>query len=695
MTIGYIVSGWLLAQVADLVLENIGSPPWVMQTILLLLALGFPVVVFFSWAYEATPEGIKREADVDRSQSITAQTGHKLDRAIMVVLVIAVAYFAFDKFVISADRAAVTADATAPSELIPDDATSIAVLPFVNMSDDKSNEYFSEGLSEELLNLLAKRPELQVAARTSSFSFKGQNLEISDIAQRLHVTHVLEGSVRKSGDQVRITAQLIKADDGYHLWSETYDRKLDNVFAVQDEIASKITAALLPQIISSDDTAPAARAITYTPPADAYQDYLLARNHFNRRTHSERVKAIELLTPLVRENPDYAEAQALYAHSMYLSSARTEGDIPWILAEAQTKKAVQKALSLKPDLAEAYLVEGLLAEQARDPASAVLSFEKAIAANPSFSDAYVSLAEAAMFTGDFDRGWQAFERARALDPVSPNLLRTVAMLATRLERDDMADDAMAALRQIEPQGASDVQIELYRIQGEYARAAIQLEHHLRNYPESGYSIELLGYLLLLFGQADETTDLSPRMRTYFLAQTGRREETLEIMNDVAATRTDPHDRADVYWIAYYFLGMHDEALEVLSDLWYGYAEEELGPRMSESDCIIFASLLVEAGRSDEAQPVIQQIRDRDTNSLTQWDFARSEAYLLLIDGKLDESFELLDTWADQGHFNTWFGVPYARFLGLEKHPDFPALAAKAEAGLKVQRDLYESLKAAE
>ena len=177
-------------------LENIGAPDWVMQAILLVLALGFPVVVFFSWAYEVTPDGIKLESEIDRSESITHVIGRKLDRAIVAVLVITLAYFAYDKFVLSASRdaalveattQAVTEQAPAEPEASANNEKSIAVLPFVNMSDDASNEYFSDGISEELLNLLTKIPGLRVIARTSSFSFKGQGVSVAEIAQSLNV----------------------------------------------------------------------------------------------------------------------------------------------------------------------------------------------------------------------------------------------------------------------------------------------------------------------------------------------------------------------------------------------------------------------------------------------------------------------------------------------------------------------------
>jgi len=208
VVIAYVVIAWLVAQVLQLVFESFGTPDWAMKTLLVLLATGLPFVVFFSWAFEMTPEGLKREHEVDRSQSITHKTSRKLDFVIIGVMAVALAYFAYDKLVLSAERDAALVEATtlavsaqaATEEVSTEFDKSIAVLPFVNMSSDPEQEYFSDGLSEELLNLLAKIPELRVAARTSSFSFKGQNLEIAEIAARLNVTHVLEGSVRTSGN---------------------------------------------------------------------------------------------------------------------------------------------------------------------------------------------------------------------------------------------------------------------------------------------------------------------------------------------------------------------------------------------------------------------------------------------------------------------------------------------------------------
>ena len=239
----YVVGSWLLIQVAETIFPLFGYGDTPARMVVIVLAIAFIPSLIFSWAFEITPEGLKRDADVDRDLSVIQTTGKKLDRIILVVLALALAYFAFDKFVLDPARDAVEL-ATATQEAHQEGRSealvdsygdkSIAVLPFVNMSSDPEQEYFSDGISEELLNLLAKIPELRVISRSSSFAFKGGKIDIPTVAKKLNVAHVLEGSVRKAGNQVRITAQLIDARTDTHLWSETYDRELANIFAVQD-----------------------------------------------------------------------------------------------------------------------------------------------------------------------------------------------------------------------------------------------------------------------------------------------------------------------------------------------------------------------------------------------------------------------------------------------------------------------------
>ncbi|HQX23702.1 MAG TPA: adenylyl cyclase, partial [Pseudomonadota bacterium] len=254
MGAAYLVLSWLLIQVAGQLLPVFGAPEWVMRVLVMSLAAGLVVVLVFSWVYELTPGGLRRESEVPAEQSVTMHTAKRLDHITIVLVVLALGVFAVDRFwpggrdPASAAGAGTSAEAPAPAS----GRASIAVLPFVNMSEDEANEHFGDGLSEELLNLLAKVPELKVAARTSSFHFKGKDSTIADIAKALQVDTVLEGSVRRSGDTIRVVAQLIAASDGTHLWSEKYDRQMSDIFVVQDEIAGHIVKALLPKLGAAD-----------------------------------------------------------------------------------------------------------------------------------------------------------------------------------------------------------------------------------------------------------------------------------------------------------------------------------------------------------------------------------------------------------------------------------------------------------
>ena len=236
VAIAYAVIGWVVAQVAEFAFENFGAPDWVLKSVIVILLLGLPIAILFAWAFEMTPEGIKREKEVDRSHSIAPQTGKKLDRVIIAVMAVALVWFAWDKFAGPTE--------TSPAAAVSVSDKSVAVLPFVAMSSGPDDEFFADGMTEEILNSLAQLPELLVTARTSAFSFKGQDIPIQQIAEALGVRHVVEGSVRRSGDRLRVTAQLIRANDGFHLWSETFDSTSEDMIEVQESIAEEIAVAL-------------------------------------------------------------------------------------------------------------------------------------------------------------------------------------------------------------------------------------------------------------------------------------------------------------------------------------------------------------------------------------------------------------------------------------------------------------------
>jgi TolB-like protein len=356
--IAYVIVTWLALQVADVVLNNIAAPDWVFKTIMLVLAIGLPVVLVFAWAFELTPEGLKREKDVDRTESIAPRTGRKLNTAILVLVVIAVAYLLIDRMQEPATPPAASsppAVAATPAPVAPAENAghepSIAVLPFVNMSADAEQAYFSDGVSEELLNLLVRVEGLQVASRTSSFTYRGENLNIPQIARELKVDHVLEGSVRKAGNRVRITAQLIDATSDRHLWSETFDRELTDIFAIQDEIANAIVAALR-EALGIGLQSVAVKAATDN--LDAYQLYLKARGLFIARQNLD--DSIRLFEQAIELDPQFAQAWEGLAAVHSVAGDWLAGDGVDHLSLAD--QAANQALAIDPDLSMPYAVIG-------------------------------------------------------------------------------------------------------------------------------------------------------------------------------------------------------------------------------------------------------------------------------------------------------------------------------------------------
>lgn len=422
VAIAYLAGAWLLTEVAETLFPLFGFSDTPARIVVIVLAIGFPLFLIFSWVFEITPEGLKREVHVAREDSITRFTGKKIDRIIIVLLAVALGYFAFDKFVISsrweaameAQQAAEVAKArqAGRTEALVESYgdKSIAVLPFVNMSSDAEQEYFSDGISEELLNLLAKIPELRVTSRSSAFAFKGEKIDVPVVAEKLNVAHILEGSVRKSGKQVRITAQLIEARSDTHLWSETFDRNLDDIFAIQDEIAATVVEqlkmTLLGEVPRVEETNP-----------EAYALYLQAR-HLARLNSAEGFRqSIELFEQALAIEPGYAAAWSGLATS-YMNQT-INGLLPDDEGFALTRQAAEKALGLDPEFAEALATLGWVAYvYNNDLAMAAPYYEKALKLDP--ANSYI-LRRATTLLQCLDRRDEAMtlqKYANARDPVS-------------------------------------------------------------------------------------------------------------------------------------------------------------------------------------------------------------------------------------------------------------------------------------
>ena len=404
----YGIVGWLLVEMASVLLPTFDAPDWVMKAFSALVILGLPLALILAWAFELTPEGIKRDSAVDRAESTTHVTGRKLDFILIGLLAVAVVYFAVDKFALEAEpkQAEATAEQVSATEPAVQGKNSIAVLPFVNMSSDPEQEYFSDGLSEEILNLLAKIHGLKVIGRTSSFAFKGKNEDLRGIGQALGVKTVLEGSVRKSGDRVRVTAQLIDVSDGTHIWSETYDRTMTDIFAVQDSVASAIIDALQIHV----GAAPTRGRPTEN--SEAYALFLKARAALNI---SEIREAEKLLLETIKLDPMFAEAHELLAYCYWNQAGLT---LDAVGGQRLIYDAAARALEIDPNLvfAQALLESGNV--QTYSYVREIEALERVVREEPSNSGARRALSYDLLNAGYFRESLELTERWVDLDPLS-------------------------------------------------------------------------------------------------------------------------------------------------------------------------------------------------------------------------------------------------------------------------------------
>jgi TolB-like protein/Tfp pilus assembly protein PilF len=406
----YAASAWLLVQVATQVFPFFSVPNWAVRWIVIAAVVGFPFMVIFAWLYEFTPEGLKRESEVDPNDSTTRQTGRKLDRWIIAVMAAAIVLLLTNQFVLRKDDAVQpVADATP--------AKSIAVLPFTDLSPAHDQEYFSDGVAEELLNALAKLKDLKVAGRTSSFSFKGKNEDLRVIGKALSVANILEGSLRKQGDKVRITAQLIQVSDGFHLWSETYDGDLSDVFALQENIARAIAEKL--EVVLQGDAVQRIVPVPTTNP-EAHALYLQATGIFNRREGARFPDAIAQLEQAIKLDPKFARAHARLAAVVAIAPTYTVIDPVASVASAEEHARI--ASELDPGLAEPYGALGQSLSIRRRFLEARAAFERARELDPDDTTSTLWYSTELIMTGYRKQGNAMLDHLLEIDPMLPTAL---------------------------------------------------------------------------------------------------------------------------------------------------------------------------------------------------------------------------------------------------------------------------------
>ena len=508
VAIVYAVVAWLVAQVVSVIQEPLHLPPWFTTAVIVLLIIGFPFAVILAWAFELTPQGIKRTEGKEEAGSLASEPG-------------------------SEPVPALPADTGI-------DEDSIAVLPFVDMSPEKDQEYFSDGISEELLNQLAKVRGLHVAGRTSSFHFKGHTGDIADIAAKLRVAHVLEGSVRKAGNRVRVTAQLIKADDGYHLWSETYDRELDDIFAIQEDIARAVTDAL-------SITLGVGELKVGTRNVAAYDAFLAARARYHSGGPEDWEAAVDMMRKATQMDPEFLDAQVMLANiaNNALNAASSERSDEYLRT---LEDAVEHSVALAPDAPSVLCVRGLRERLKGRLVEAGRLFEESARKAPNDSVVLQSLGD---FLGEVGRIQDAISVFRQWVRVEPLYVQPTYIFGMALETAgelDQAEEQYRLAGQLEGNPNAFAGPELVIAMTRKDRAAIlsRIEQVLQD------DLGVVGHRAVTAGMRDHLDD--PEAALALLRQTLEREERLgALMRTVIAL-----------WAAYF--GDTRLALETFDDI---------------------------------------------------------------------------------------------------------------------------------
>jgi TolB-like protein/Tfp pilus assembly protein PilF len=595
--VAYLVIAWLLLQIADTMTSALKLPEWVSPLVILVLAIGFIPILVFTWIFEITPDGVVRTKDIHTDQPTSSKSDRRLDYATIAVVLAAVAFLAAAAFLAWTRFGA-------ESELSGDPAVfeaSVAVLPFVNMSGQEENEYFSDGLTETLLHMLAQNPDLRVSARTSSFAFKNKNLDVREIASDLGVAHVLEGSVQRVGDNIRITAQLIRASDGIHLWSEKYDRKLDVIFAIHDEIALAVGAELSKLILGDSDLIiPEGLA---TRNVDAYDLYLRALPETIIASFESMRNAEELLKNALVIDPTFTDAKALLAKN-YVSLADL-GAMDYDEGTAQAIALYEQVLTEQPTHVGArgfLMIEEVAQTMDSGNHGAALSaaieqFLDLVNDAPNSVEARMYFANILGSNSMHDEAIEQYQEAIKLDPLNPFPHEMLAGIYARLRQWDKAREELTRALEIEPRQPNVVAAlaPIFLKTGDAVGYIRQLQKTIEinalDY-EMPYAIAKLLYELKLFEEGDRFKSQvfaiapnSPAAQALKIVRAIRADseaESLEVARQLI--RDDAENRLHAWIRAFRHLmltavlrGRTQDELEFVQEYWPDFANWEVEP----------------------------------------------------------------------------------------------------------------------
>jgi TolB-like protein/Flp pilus assembly protein TadD len=546
VAVAYAVVGWLIAQIATQIFPFLEIPNWVVRLVIVLIATGFPIALVIAWAFEATPEGIKRTETADAMPTTAGQKKHAWIYVVVIGAAISLALFFLGRYT-AGSRAAVAT----PNEL-PE--KSIAVLPFESLSEDKANAYFADGVQDEILTRLAKVADLKVISRTSTQRFKSAPSDLRDIAKQLGVMNILEGSVQKANDQVRVNVQLINALTDAHLWADTYDRKLIDIFAVESEIAKTIAETLQAKLTGSEKNAMSKKP---TANPEAYELYLKGKFFWNKRTAADLRRSIDYFNQALAKDPNYALANAGLAQAWKLLPAFNGGAPKDCFPQAET--AARKALALDDTLSDAHAaLASLKGLNGFDYAGAIIEYERALQLNPNDATARQWFANDTLANiGQTERELAELKRALELDPLSLIINSNLGWAYIHAGR---LDDAVAQLRKtVEMDGS------FY-----YARYGLALALELK-----GAIPEAIAEYQKTITITEDPVPLGMLGRLY--ATQGRKDEAQKILQQLRQRRDQRYIAA--YSLALVYLGLGDRN-QALNWLEQGYRERDgfnIGP----------------------------------------------------------------------------------------------------------------------
>jgi adenylate cyclase len=539
VAVAYAVVGWLLVQVATQVFPFLEIPNWVIRLVIALVIIGFPIALVIAWAFEATPEGIKRTEVADTIPTAAGQKKHAWIYVVVIGAGISVALFFLGRYTVGKPASA------ARTEL---PTKSIAVLPFVNMSADKNDEYLSDGVSEELITALSKITGLQVKARTSSFAFKGKNEDIQKIGELLHVSHLLEGSVAKAGNKLRITAQLIQAADGNHLWSDTYDRDMQDIFAVRSEVAQQVAATLKVRLLGEEkkqlDKKP-------TENLEAYNLYRQGRFYADKLSEEGMAKARPFFEQAIEKDPRFALAYAGLADNYVISA---DAIIPPREAFSKAKEAALKAIAIDDSLAEAHASLGFVHYHYDwDWAAAEKELKRALELNPQSAQSYTLYTHFLAGMGRYDEAKKYGAHALELDPLSVSAHWFLGWGAIYAGRNDEAIGVFSKALELDPNNPWTRWFlgRAYLFSGNSPRAIEEMETGLRFGPDDPLGLGFVGYAYAVTGRRADALKILQKLdalekhrfistisRVYVYAGLGDKDKAFEWLEKAYQERSD-------------------------------------------------------------------------------------------------------------------------------------------------------------